>query len=201
MTPVGNPASGTNNGVVWLYSEGRLQRSVRFNDTGTYQFEITGQGTPAQGVYPLVELRIDGAARGRTNVNTSSLATFTLRANVPAGARTVALAFINDLYAPPDDRNLGLDRLVIRPEPRPEILSARVAANPARLDLAWAASPGRSYDVEARADVSTGAWTALGTNAAVGTVTTWSDDGWVAGAPPVSVTRPQSYYRIRTRLP
>ena len=201
MTPVGNPASATNHGVVWLYSEGRLQRSVRFNDPGAYQFEITGQGTPALGVFPLVELRIDGSARGRTNINTASLATYTLSANVPAGTHTVALAFVNDFYAPPDDRNLGLDRLVIRPEPRPEILSAHVATNSTRFDLAWTASPGRSYAVESRADLTTGVWTALGTNAAVGTVTTWSDDGLMAGAPPFSVTRPQSYYRIRTRLP
>jgi hypothetical protein len=201
MTPVGNPASGTNNGVVWLYSQGSLQRSVRFNDTGAYQFEITGQGTPAQGVYPLVELRIDGANRGRASVNSSTPVTLTLTTNVTAGLHTVALAFINDLHAPPDDRNLGLDRLVIRPEPRPEIVSAGVASNPTQFDLAWTASPGRSYNVESRADVSTNAWTVLGTNAAVGTVTTWADDGSVAGAPPVSATRPQSYYRIRTRLP
>jgi hypothetical protein len=113
----------------------------------------------------------------------------------------VALAFINDLYALPEDRNLGLDRLVIRPEPRPEILEARFSSNHTQLELAWTVSPGRSYDVESRASVSTGAWTPLGTNQAVGTVTSWADDGAVLGSPPGSAARPQSYYRIRTRLP
>lgn len=201
MTPVQVAAIATNNGVVWLYSAGRLQQSVRFNDTGTYQFEITAQGTPAQGVYPLVELRIDGVARGRTNIASSTLATFTLVTNVSVGTHTVALAFINDLQTPTEDRNLGLDALVIRPEPRPEILKAQVASNPARLDLAWSASPGRSYDIESRADASAGAWTVLGTKTAVGTITTWTDDGSVTGSPPGSANRPQSYYRVRARVP
>jgi len=201
MTPVRVSAIATNDGIVWLYSAGWLQRSVRFNEAGTYHFEITGLGVPAQGVYPRVELRIDDAVRGTVDITSPTLATFTLVTNVTAGTHTVALAFVNDFYAPPEDRNLGLDWLVIRPEPRPEILNARFSSNPTQLELAWTASPGRSYDVESRADLSTGAWTPLGTNQAAGTVAIWTDNGSVSGSPPGGAARPQGHYRIRTRLP
>jgi hypothetical protein len=201
MTPVEVAAGATNNGVVWLYSSGRLQTRVRFTETGLYHFEITGQGTPAQGVFPKAELRIDGVARGSVEVASATPATFTLSTSIAAGTHTVALAFTNDLYALPEDRNLGLDRLSIRPEPRPEILDLQLPADHAQATLAWTATPGRSYDIESRADFASGAWSTLGSAAAVGTVATWIDDGTVAGSPPGSANRPQGCYRIRTRLP
>jgi hypothetical protein len=201
MTPVGVAAGATNAGVVWLYSSGRLQTPVGFTDTATYRFEITGEGTPAQGVFPKVELRIDGVARGTIEVASSNLVTFTLTTNVTAGTHTVALAFINDLYLPPEDRNLGLDRLVIRPEPRPEILDLHFSPDHTRATLAWSASPGRSYDVEERAGFDAGPWSNLGRTNAVGTVATWIDDGTAAGSPPGSLNRPQGCYRVRLQVP
>jgi len=201
MTPVGVNAGATNNGVVWLYSSGRLQTQVRFTDAGNYRFEITGQGTPALGVYPVVELRIDGIARGTVEIATGSPTSFSLSTNITAGTHTVALAFINDLYAPPDDRNLGLDRLIIQPVQRPEILDLRFSTNRTTAALAWSASPGSVYDIESRPGIASGSWSTLGSTNAAGTVTSWIDDGTAAGAPPASPARPQAFYRVNSLQP
>lgn len=200
MAPVGVAAGATNNGIVWLYSSGRLQSSVRFTDTGTYYFDLAGYGTPAQGVYPRAELRIDGVARGSVELAAAQPQTFSLSTAVSAGVHTVAVAFINDLYVPPEDRNLALDYLEIRPPARPEILDLRVLPTSGGVQLVWLAQLGRTYDVQYSPSMES-PWQTIATLTADATAVSWIDDGSVVGQPPASAQRPASFYRILLQVP
>jgi hypothetical protein len=95
-----------------LWSNGYIENSVTFPGAGSYRFDVSAYGSYAAG-WPNMELRIDGAAVGSTTVNSGSAATYTFQANVPSGAHSVAIAFTNDYYAPPDDRNLYVIQTVI----------------------------------------------------------------------------------------
>jgi hypothetical protein len=55
-------------------------------------------------------------AIGQVRVNSLSptWATYSVTGTVSAGSHRVALAFTNDYYVPPQDRNLFLDKVTIR---------------------------------------------------------------------------------------
>ena len=110
-------AYSSSGGIAYLNSNGRIETSVRFTTSGNYTFEILASGTPAVNIAPLLELRIDGIARKTIPVDSRSLQPYDVTLSVSAGLHTVALAFTNDYYAPPEDRNVAVDRLTISPEP------------------------------------------------------------------------------------
>ncbi|MBN1670317.1 MAG: hypothetical protein JXR37_04760 [Kiritimatiellae bacterium] len=112
-TPVGFGAYDVFDGMARCNSNGRLETSIVFSATATYSWDVTGFGTPAEGVYPELELRIDGVKADSVFVASETLDVFRLSADVTAGTHTVALAFVNDFYAPPEDRNLALDRFIV----------------------------------------------------------------------------------------
>jgi len=198
MTPVGVASSITNNGIVWLNSSGRLQTTVRFTETGIYVFELSGYGTPAQGVYPKVELLIDGASRGSIELNADAPRSFSIVTNVAAGTHTVQISFINDFYAPPEDRNLGLDFLTIQPQSRPQLVDLYSKPGSGKATLAWLAQPGQPYDVEVSPTLS-GPWQRSASLTPAGNVASWTDDGSVVGQPPFTPPRSTGFYRVRLR--
>ena len=117
MKNVDVSAYGSSGGIVALNSGGRIETPVRFMASGNYTFEILASGTPAVNVAPIVELRIDGVTRKALSITSRSLNRYYATLSVTAGLRTVALAFTNDYYAPPEDRNVAVDRLTISPGP------------------------------------------------------------------------------------
>jgi hypothetical protein len=110
-------AYSSSGGIAYLNSNGRIETSVRFTTSGNYTFEIFASGIPAVNIAPLLELRLDGIARKTISVDSRSLQPYDATLSVSAGLHTVALAFTNDYYAPPEDRNVAVDRLTISPEP------------------------------------------------------------------------------------
>ena len=117
MRNVDVAAYGSSGGIVSLNSNGRIETSVRFTSSGAYLFELLASGTPAASVAPILELRIDGVPRRTLSVDSRSFNRYTAALSVAAGLHTVALAFTNDYYAPPEDRNVAVDRLTISPGP------------------------------------------------------------------------------------
>ena len=200
MRVVGVAAGATNNGIVWLYSSGRLESTVRFTETGTYVFDLSGYGTPAQGIYPRAELRVDGIARGAVDLAATQPRTFTIVTNISAGVHTVAVAFINDFYAPPEDRNLALDYLDIQPQPRPQLLDLYIPSGFSSCTVVWISQPGQLYDVEYVTSLSS-PWQVIDTILAQGTAASWTDDGSLIGQPPFTGNRPATFYRVRQRGP
>jgi hypothetical protein len=100
-------------GFVGLYCDGSVEGSVSFPSTDAYTFEATAYGEAAFGTWPTMELLIDGSAIASTTVSSATASVFSLTARVTGGEHTIALAFTNDAYAPPQDRNLFVSQVVI----------------------------------------------------------------------------------------
>jgi len=105
----GGPTSG--GWIIW--SNGYVAAPVSFPATGEYEFAVVARGTFAGGAWPRMEVRIDQGVLGAVTVDTTSWRTFTVRGAVAAGSHQVALAFTNDYYSPPADRNLDVDQVTI----------------------------------------------------------------------------------------
>ena len=96
-----------------IWSNGYIQQSVNFPTTGTYNFQVLARGAIAAGVWPIMEIRIDQVVKSTFTVNNTNWTSFSSQISVPAGSHNVAIAFTNDLYAPPADRNLYVDKVII----------------------------------------------------------------------------------------
>ena len=119
MTNVNINAYGVAGGIVYANSGGRIQNNVRFTTSGNYVFDLIAGGQPMSNIWPLVAFKLDGVTRTNLAVNTASLSHFTFVLPVTAGTHLVGLDFVNDGYAPPEDRNVFYDRLLIAPETPP----------------------------------------------------------------------------------
>ena len=88
-------------------------------DRGSYelvnaknQITVYARGTPVAGVYPNMVVRVNGKEARTFNVNSAVYTGYTLAANAGAAAtHKIDVAFINDAYAPPEDRNLLVQSL------------------------------------------------------------------------------------------
>ncbi len=88
-------------------TEGRLNVSQALNVPSATSITIAARGTPVNGIYPIMAVRIDGNVVGTFTVNSTVFADYTLAVNVAAAAtHAIDIVFTNDGYAPPEDRNL-----------------------------------------------------------------------------------------------
>jgi hypothetical protein len=95
-----------------IWSNGTISATVTFPRTGQYLFKVIARGDEANG-WPHMELRIDGKTVGSTFVETKDWKAFPFKVEVTQGAHLVAVAFTNDFYQPPLDRNLHVDKVEI----------------------------------------------------------------------------------------
>jgi len=102
-----------------LASAGVVEAEVEFTRGGEYAFSILASGTAVDGIYPRVELRVDGQAVGAVDLQAQGWRTYRLTVPVEAGVHRVGLAFVNDTWKPPEDRNLNIGRLIISEAARP----------------------------------------------------------------------------------
>jgi hypothetical protein len=100
--------------AVVLATAGILEKQIEFASDGQYLFALLASGTPLAGIYPRVEVRVDGMTVGAIQLQTEGWRTYQISAPVKAGLHTVGLAFVNDEWKPPEDRNLSVGRLTIR---------------------------------------------------------------------------------------
>ena len=108
--------TGTGVSEGWnIWRNGYIEESATFATTGLYQFEVRARGDLAAGVWPQMEIRIDQQTVASIQVNSSTWANFSTTIPVQAGTHEVAIAFVNNYYAPPEDRNLYADRVSIMP--------------------------------------------------------------------------------------
>ena len=105
----GVPISGGWN----IYSNGYIADNVDFAAGGVVSFEVISRGSYAGGAWPIMEIRIDQTPVGTVTVDSSSWAAYTIQASITAGTHEVAIAFTNDYYNSPDDRNLYVDKVTI----------------------------------------------------------------------------------------
>ena len=107
--------SGNNRAVTdgWaLLGEGYLSKTVDFIYSDV-QVEVIAKGSYAGEGWPIMEVRIDQTLVGTVTVDSSSWTAYTIQASITAGTHEVAIAFINDYFDSPDDRNLYVEKVTI----------------------------------------------------------------------------------------
>jgi len=115
-----------------LWENGYIAQNFTFPAGGEYKFTLRAFGNLVGGEWSQAELRIDQVPQAVIAVNRANYTEWVAAFSVDAGAHEVAVAFINDYYEPPDDRNLWVDWLRIQ---------STVLTNIEREDLTVAARP------------------------------------------------------------
>lgn len=118
-------------GDVWgdyriIWSNGEIWSNINFA-SANYKFKIIAKGDCAQNEWPLMEFRIDNQASGSMTIASSSWQEYVFDKYVSSGIHKIAVAFMNDYYLQPEDRNLYVDKIIIEsteiaepPDPVPE---------------------------------------------------------------------------------
>lgn len=109
-----SPAFRFRDGKAFLGANGTVVTRLSFARSDCYQFRIRASGTPAEGKLPNLALSIDGNRVGDATLRQTTWHTLVLDAQVSAGEHEIGLTFTNDLYRPPEDRNLAVEWLEIR---------------------------------------------------------------------------------------
>jgi len=107
----GMPFFSNQGGHAALACNGYVQTPIQVAAAGRYSMEMAASGTPAAGVYPLVEVAIDGKPVGRVQLTSGAWRSYFLDLDLPAGNHELRLSFVNDLNANGEDRNLLLDKV------------------------------------------------------------------------------------------
>ncbi len=87
-----------------IWSEGYIQNS--FDLANDALFQVSMKGDPAQGVWPNMELAIDGAVVATQTVDSNSYKVYEFSVNGKAGTHQVQIKFTNDFNQNGEDRNL-----------------------------------------------------------------------------------------------
>jgi len=107
----GMPFFSNRGGVASLACNGYVKTPIEVAAAGRYTMELVASGTPAAGVYPLVEVAIDGAKLGQVQLTSGAWRSYFLGVSLPAGAHELRLSFVNDFNTGGEDRNLMLDKV------------------------------------------------------------------------------------------
>ena len=200
MSNVNVSAYYISGGVAWLCSNGRIETPVSFTTSGTYTFQVVAGGTAAQGVLPRVGIVVDGVTRTNFFLTTTNMTPYTITLSITAGTHNIGLAFLNDYYAPPEDRNAAFSLLTITLPAAPRITSLGTDPLLHRATLQWEGTAGKPCEVQLASNLLSGFQpVAVVTNDS--SVASWQDSGGTWGAPPSSPSAPQRYYRIRQTGP
>jgi RHS repeat-associated protein len=70
---------------------------------------IKAKGSICQGVWPVMQVYLDGQFVKQWNVNTPDYKVYTIPSLNTSGGTNLRVAFVNDAYAAPEDRNLWVD--------------------------------------------------------------------------------------------
>jgi hypothetical protein len=110
--PVGTYTHDINNGLR-IYSNTYWCYEMNFPRSASVPVHITAKGSPVQGVYPLVALTLDYEPAVLVNIDSPDWKTFEATLPVSAGTHILTVAFINDAFQYPEDRNLDIRSLCI----------------------------------------------------------------------------------------
>ncbi len=96
-----------------FFTDGSATQDIRIPEDGRYGISVTAKGDPAAGLWPLMEVAVDGEVADVLSVPSRKWMTLTAPCELKRGAHTLKLSFINDFYAPPEDRNLHVKQVAV----------------------------------------------------------------------------------------
>lgn len=101
-------------GIVSQATSGTIRGPVHVAAAGRYTLELTARGTQLDGVYPLVEIHLDGKEKlGQVQVASDHWRLYQMSVELPEGTHELSLSFVNDANRPGEaDRNVMYDRIV-----------------------------------------------------------------------------------------
>jgi len=94
-----------------FYTEGYLGTTVTFSRSGLYTFRVYAQADVVDNEGALLEILIDRIPVGTLEVTSAGV--YEIDIYVEKGIHEVGIAFTNDYWNPPQDRNLYVDKLEI----------------------------------------------------------------------------------------
>lgn len=97
---------------VALYSNGYVEQGV-YLLAGDYNFEIAARGDIFPNLNAQMKLSIDGKHIKTFDVNSKIFGRYSVSAHVEDGVHIIRMEFSNDVYNPPIDNNLYLDKLIV----------------------------------------------------------------------------------------
>ncbi|MCS7266155.1 MAG: hypothetical protein NZ805_15145 [Armatimonadetes bacterium] len=103
---------------VLFWANSRAHWRINFPVTGRYHFAMMARGTSVDGIYPFAEIYLDGEKVGVMSVSSEKYQLFSCSFFAKAGTRRLTIAFVNDAYRPPEDRNLWVDYFLLAPVKR-----------------------------------------------------------------------------------
>lgn len=118
-----------------LLSEGAMTKNfdmlpITDGEPVPVNLHIIAKGEFAGGAWPLMEVKIGDTVFDSVSVDSSTWKEFIVAATVVEGPQVLSLAFTNDYWVDPDDRNLYIDKTTIR----------TIAALTSQVTLAWDAN-------------------------------------------------------------
>jgi hypothetical protein len=197
MSNVNVNAYSTSGGIAYLNSNGRIETTINITASGKYVFTFGAGGTAAAGVLPQIGVTVDGSSRTNFFLISTNLTSYTVTLSLTAGVHTIGLAFLNDYYVPPEDRNAFFSQFTIAPAPVLRINGLNTDAAQHTATLQWDATPGTAYEVQSAPSLLPTNWQPVFTTTGAASIISWKDDGSMSGALPLSPAAQQRFYRIR----
>ena len=98
-----------------LPANGRTTFGLTVSRAGRYELAITASGTPGGGEFPKMRVDVDKKAVGDVQLERAGWCTLRQPLDLDEGEHHIGIAFINDFYEPPEDRNLRIRSVTLRP--------------------------------------------------------------------------------------
>ncbi len=112
MTVTGATNKAVTNGWA-LMGEAKFTSDIEFYG-GMIDLEIIAKGDYAGGAWPIMEVKIDDTVIGTVDVDSATWESFFIKQETAsAGIHKLSVAFINDFYEKPADRNFYMDKVTI----------------------------------------------------------------------------------------
>ncbi len=108
----GMPHFSRGGGRVVIATNGYIDTEVEVARAGRYGVDLVAGGSPAQGVYPIVEVSLGDRSLGTVELVGGSMRPYRIEADLPAGVQTLTVTFTNDGGGAGEDRNLYVDQVV-----------------------------------------------------------------------------------------
>jgi len=115
-----SPTSGHAHERGWaLTSAGEFSHTFLAEATGPYAFDLIARGDAAAGLWPIVEIHLDGNLVAQQYVNSPVWDLFEIHQPLTAGTHWLRIVYVNNTVTPDSagDRNFYLDKVIIRREP------------------------------------------------------------------------------------